>query len=43
MSSVNSQKGCRSVNYMDDAEMEESANIINDRIMCPKDLHNFEI
>lgn len=28
---------------MDDAEMEESDNIIDDRVMCPKDPDNLEI
>lgn len=35
---MNSQEGCMFVKCIDDPEMEEWANMINDRIKCQEDL-----
>lgn len=40
---MNSWKGCWFVQCMDDAEMEELANMIDVRIMCPEDHNQLEI
>lgn len=40
---MNSWKECRFIQCMDDTEMEKPDNIIDDRIMCPKDHGKLEI